>query len=263
MFSTLSIATLFVAGVSAGCMHGISLMRRAEGDFGYGDDNGPLLWHTLSPENSLCKTGRNQTPINIFAGQIAFLQEARTFNFQNADTGTIENLGSTIQVAAGGTTTIGSKVYNLQQFHVHTPSEHRIADLHYPLELHMVHQADDGSLLVIGLLYELTVDGSTTNLLTSITRNIDQIATAGASAPTGQLNFNFITRQLERSRLYDYSGSLTTPPCSEGVRWLVAENTLPLNVATYNAIKSVVKFNSRYTQNDPGEPNLLELACAA
>lgn len=263
MVSIWSIAALFVAGVSAGCMHGISLMRRAEGDFGYGDDNGPLLWHTLSPENSLCKTGRNQTPINIFDGQIAFLQEDRTFNFLNAQSGTVENLGTTIQVAAGGTTTIGSKAYNLQQFHVHTPSEHRIADLHYPLELHLVHQADDGALLVIGLLFELTVDGSTTNLLTSLTRNIDDIRTAGSSAGTGPLNFNFIARQLERSRLYDYSGSLTTPPCSEGVRWLVAENPLPLNVATYNAIKSVVRFNARFTQNDPGEQNLLELACAA
>lgn len=57
-----------------------------------------------------------------------------------------------------------------------------------------------------------------------------------------------------------YQGSLTTPPCSEGVTWLVSEKTLPVNVATYKAFKSIIKFNARYAQNAPGEENLITFA---
>lgn len=97
----------------------------------------------------------------------------------------------------------------------------------------------------------------------SIVSNLDEIATPGTKTETGPLNFGPIVNHLTSTPLYKYSGSLTTPPCSEGVTWLVASKTLPLDVNSYNKLKSVVRFNARYTQNAPGQTNLLALACAA
>jgi Eukaryotic-type carbonic anhydrase len=69
-----------------------------------------------------------------------------------------------------------------------------------------------------------------------------------------------ITKHLETTPLRQYSGSLTTPPCKEGITFLIAEQPLPINPASFNAMKKVLKFNSRFTQGTLGEPNLIEKA---
>lgn len=91
---------------------------------------------------------------------------------------------------------------------------------------------------------------------------MDQIAAPGASIQVNSLDFSEVVRQIRSQDLYQYSGSLTTPPCSEGVTWLVSKDPLPIAAATYNKAKRVMKFNSRYTQNNPGQQNLLEYEAA-
>ena len=184
-----------------------------------------------------------------------------------------------------GTATFDGTNYALKQFHFHTPSEHRIDEEYFPLEMHMVHQAtgpfphpktkcqkkkrssqltkapDNSSrVAVLSALFQLTTNGSTTDLITNVTKNLAEIATPGTVTETGPLDFTSLTAQLTTAPLLQYTGSLTTPPCTEGVLFLITQKPLPLNVATYNALKSVIRFNSRYTQNELGQPNLLVAA---
>jgi len=117
-----------------------------------------------------------------------------------------------------------------------------------------------GAIVVLAILFELTPDGSTTELLQAVIENIHKVAKPGSVTETGPLSFGELIWHLEASPLYQYSGSLTTPPCAEGVTFYVAKEPMRLDVSTYLALKKVMKFNSRYTQNTPGESNLLEVA---
>ena len=169
-----------------------------------------------------------------------------------------ENLGTTLETIVTGTTTFAGKAFTLQQFHMHTPSEHRINDEYFPLEIHMVHEAEDGALAVIAIPFQLTEDGSTTELLTAVTQNIEAVRTPGTITKTGALDFAELTNAIQTKPLFQYTGSLTTPPCAEGLTFLVMEEPMAINVKTYNAIKSVIKFNARYSQNKLQQTNLIQ-----
>lgn len=109
------------------------------------------------------------------------------------------------------------------------------------------------------MTFQLSEDGTTTELLTAVTENLSEITIPGTVTETGPLDFAPLIKHLETTPLFQYKGSLTTPPCAEGLTFLVTKEPLPLNVKTFNAIKSVVRFNSRYTQNSLGKENLLAL----
>ena len=79
-----------------------------------------------------------------------------------------ENLGTTLETIVTGNTTLGATTFTLQQFHMHSPSEHRVNEEYFPLEVHMVHEGPNGEIAVIALLFQLTEDGSTTDLLTNV-----------------------------------------------------------------------------------------------
>jgi hypothetical protein len=113
---------------------------------------------------------------------------------------------------------------------------------------------------VIAIPFQLTEDGSTTELLTSVIENLSKVTEPGTSTTTGPLDFGPLIEAIETRPLFQYSGSLTTPPCKEGLTFLVMEEPLALNVKTYNALKAVIKFNARYSQNKLGDVNLLTVA---
>lgn len=140
----LSLLLPLVATVSASCIHGTTFHRRSSNvqvaNFGFTGTDGPLKWASISPDYALCSTGKNQSPINI-DNTISLSGTPPVVNFPNVADAEFANLGSTLEVTVGGTTTFGGKTYDLKQYHFHTPSEHRIAEEYYPLELHMVHQA--------------------------------------------------------------------------------------------------------------------------
>lgn len=111
----------------------------------------------------------------------------------------------------------------------------------------------------MAVLFELSSD-CTTELLTGVIKNIKDIEEPGSVTKTGPLDFEPLIDHLQTKPLFQYAGSLTTPPCAEGVTFFVTKEPLPVNVETFLALKSVVKFNSRYTQNALGETNLLQVA---
>lgn len=110
----------------------------------------------------------------------------------------------------------------------------------------------------MALLFDLSE--ISTPLISKLAREAKRISIPGSLTKIGPLDMAAITKHLETTPLRQYSGSLTTPPCKEGITFLVAEQPLPINAAAFNAMKKVLKFNSRFTQGALGEPSLIEKA---
>lgn len=175
-----------------------------------------------------------------------------------------ENLGTTIEVIVNGTTSFNGSDFRLKQFHIHTPSEHRISEEFYPLEAHFVHEGvtDPTAITVVGVVFDLCTSANATSpILKGLAPHIEAIREPGTTTSIEEgLDFTGLIKHVQTSDIFQYSGSLTTPPCAEGVTFLIAKTPLAIDVATFNAIKSVVKFNARYTQGTLGEANLVEVA---
>jgi carbonic anhydrase len=265
--SNVVVAVSVLASARATCLHGTTFMRRNEGEipaptFSYEDETGPLNWHNLNENNTACNTGDMQAPI-VLTADIPFASEAPKWHVAPVPEAEFLNLGTTLEVMlkdAGGQLDYMGKSFKLVQCHMHTPSEHRIAREYYPIELHCVHQADSGDLAVVAIPFDLSEDGKTTDFLTAAVKNIADVAEPLTKTKTGPLDFSAIIGAVAAQNLYDYQGSLTTPPCAQGVQFLVLDAPMPVDVKTYNSIKKVIKFNSRPTQNMPGKQNLLQIA---
>ncbi|KAI0877915.1 alpha carbonic anhydrase [Hypoxylon argillaceum] len=269
-----------VFGFCGGRTH---LDRREEGaetvpiaTFGYIGAGGPVLWHHLSPANAICATGSNQSPINMVEGSFTLVPGSNlTVALPDtvADGATFENLGSTIEVVMeglGGTLELDGLSYELLQFHFHHPSEHIDNGVSLPMEMHMVFQRET-QLAVIGVYIDL-VDSASPNatrlrarsapstMLETIFSSIEGIATPGSTTTTPAFSMTELSDVLATAEFQRYSGSLTTPPCSEGVSWSVSTKNLMLSRETFAKVSDVVGFNSRFPQNTPGMANLLLLA---
>ncbi len=220
--------------------------------WGYSGENGPDTWANLTPVYASCGNGHSQSPIDISsAGTNATPQWAMEYNstaLQIAHHEHVEELinnGHTIQVTPkeGSRITYSGKQYNLKQFHFHTPSEHTIGGKHMPMEIHLVHQSDDKSLAVVGILVE---EGAHNN-------NFDQLIKYLPNSPGEKKNHDtveidiavHVPKQLDA---YHYTGSLTTPPCTEDVQWLVLKKFGHLDKTQLEAFSSRLKNNNRPTQ---------------
>lgn len=284
--SLTAFSTLLTA-ISADCYHGLST-RQADGTvkpnaFNYTALGGPLNWFGLSSANSACSEGKFQSPINIETSAISYATAGLIkMEVPSVQSAKFENLGSGMEVVMpNGTLVINGTTYPLAQFHFHTPSEHRVNNEYFPMECHFVFETSSmylshissavrpiltsqlgGSIAVVAFLLQLSTFGYTTPLFDSVFAHLDAITLPGTFTQTGPLDFSGIIHHLYSHGIYEYSGSLTTPPCSESVPWLISTEPLPVNVQTYNAVKSILKYNARYTQNSLGQPNLLENAAA-
>ena len=135
-----------------------------------------------------------------------------------------------------GQLTVDGKSYNLLQFHFHTPSEHYIGGLPYPMEVHFVHQAEDGQLGVIGVLMKL---GEESKAISKIWGAIAEQGTISLSAK------DLLPANLD---YFKYEGSLTTPPCSEGVQWHVVKEPITISEAQLIAFQELFPVNARPVQ---------------
>ncbi|PYH45895.1 carbonic anhydrase [Aspergillus saccharolyticus JOP 1030-1] len=249
------------------CLHDRTLARRAAQagtpSFGYSGAQGPLNWYGLDPQtNAACDLGKQQSPIAIDSTTIRPIDPGSvSFDIPSAEHVEFENLGYTLEVILpNGTLTVQDKQYTLAQFHFHTPSEHRIDEEHFPLEVHFVWTDETHGIAVVGFVFQLSDAGDCDSLFNSVFAHVESISEPGSATEIESLVFDGLAKHFESHDVFTYGGSLTTPPCSEGVSWFVSAEPLALDVHSYNQVKRVIRFNSRYTQNVPGDENLLEMA---
>jgi carbonic anhydrase len=190
----------------------------------YKGELGPEYWGDLSPKFVQCKVGLNQSPINIVD---TFDTDLPTLELDyNTSTVDLVNNGHTAQanVQPGNYLRVGGEVFELLQFHLHTPSEHRINGKSFLMETHYVHRNEKGELAVLALLHD---EGPRSEALDRLEREIPQEIDKPVAYRESLTGIPII--RVDKA-YYRYNGSLTTPPCSEGVRWYVLKQSSPVSL---------------------------------
>ncbi len=211
----------------------------------YDGDTGPAFWGDLDPDNWFCKNGKNQSPIDIVTTSV-ILSDVPNIQFHYEPSALkIENNGHTIEavVDSGSYMMINGLQYNLIQFHFHSLSEHKIDGMQYPLEAHFVNQAGNGDYSVIGILFKVGVENPN---LKPIWDHMPSKAEEEFDLHTN-LNIDNILPSDRRS--YQYSGSFTTPPCTEGVKWFMMKSIVDISQAQIDTFKAIYDHNYRPTQS--------------
>lgn len=211
--------------------------------WGYEGAEGPEFWGELSPDFALCSTGQEQTPIDVPVTAPTNPADI-TFNYQPTAL-TILNNGHTVQVNydAGSSIDVGGKTYQLKQFHFHTPSEHTMNGQATELELHLVHQSADGQFAVVGVMLK---QGADNPAFAPVFNNMP--AQASEPAAVGGVTLNAADLLPGERTYYRYNGSLTTPPCSEGVQWLLLNTPVEVSPAQASAFQAIFDLNARPVQ---------------
>ncbi len=208
-----------------------------DAQWGYTGANAPQAWADLNADNALCNAGLEQSPINLKNAEDVDLPPLNVeYKEGNAD---VLNNGRTIQVNAQGSggVLIGEEDYNLLQFHFHTPSEHYVDARPYPMELHMLHRAEDGRFGMIAVFITLGDDAN------------PAIETLWSAAQT-QAAITFSAQSLlpENLDYYKYQGSLATPPCTENIAWYILKTPITISQAQLNAFQAMFPLNARPVQ---------------
>ncbi|MGE0483967.1 MAG: carbonic anhydrase [Gammaproteobacteria bacterium] len=216
--------------------------------WGYTGDSGPAVWATLAPEYAECGTGTRQSPIDlpVAVGLDVPSEAPATLEvYHHEHSMDVVNNGHTVMVTYddGDALTYAGKRYALVQYHLHAPSEHTVGGQHFPLELHLVHRAEDGELAVVGVLLEKgTHQGGFDPVLAHLPGAVDE------RAHVEHVAIDVDTLLPAKRNAYAYLGSLTTPPCTEGVHWLVLRTPVELDAAQIEAFAAVLHDNARPVQ---------------
>lgn len=209
----------------------------------YEGEEGPEHWGDLDPSYAACSTGRAQSPIDIVDAQPVKLTDIQ-FDYQPSALNEFNN-GHTIQVNydAGSSITYNEDTYQLIQFHFHHESEHTLNGKHFPMELHLVHRDAAGNLAVVGVVLE---EGSADNdAFAAIFGNLP--SEKGTPEPT-ELTVDAAKLLPTDHHYTTYSGSLTTPPCTQGVRWLVLDTPVQVSAQQIEAFAALFESNARPVQ---------------
>ena len=222
-------STLLSATVALTLFTTLSIAKDSNAHWGYTGHEGPASWGELSPKYKICGMGKNQSPINVTTSLDADLA-AIAPEYKSASKEILNN-GHTIQVnvEAGSTLSVDGITFELKQFHFHTPSENHIDGKSFPLEAHFVHLDKEGNIAVLALMFE---EGEENKALSKVWEKMPKKANEKS-----ELKFSDISKALlpENKEYYRFNGSLTTPPCSEGVRWLVLKTPVSISKAQVEA----------------------------
>jgi len=217
----------------------------------YDGEHGPKHWGDLSPDFVQCRVGVNQSPINIVDSVEADLPPL-VLDYTTTRTIDLINNGHTAQmnVEPGSYLRVEGEMFELLQFHIHVPSEHWVDGEQFLLEVHFVHQNAGGELAVVAVLYNEGADPvNLARYISLIPREVDK-----------PIPFRIQLGELEVSSVdteyYRYNGSLTTPPCSEGVRWYVLKEILTISKERRDNFNELIGDDARGPQPINARPVL-------
>ena len=211
----------------------------------YEGNEDPSHWAELSPEFIKCAEGHFQSPIDLESYSAEkYHGDLLEFKY-HPSTVDLFNNGHTIQAIIEAQDEIliaNGHEYLLKQVHFHAPSEHQIDGIIYPMEMHMVHADESGKLAVVGIFIK---EGISNEELNTLWKKIpEQVEEHAHPTKTCDL-LNLIP---DTHPVFHYSGSLTTPPCSEGVEWFVLEKPIELSKAQISIFKKLYHHNNRPIQ---------------
>jgi carbonic anhydrase len=216
----------------------------------YEGETGPANWGRINPDWAKCGSGNRQSPIDIRDGMKVELEQI-AFDYKPSSFSVTDN-GHTVQVmlSGGNFITIQNRMYELVQFHFHRPSEERINGKGYEMVLHLVHKDAEGRLAVVALMLER---GRPQPTIQTVWNNLP-LEKLETSTPSIVLDPADLIPQ--RRDYFTYMGSLTTPPCSEGVLWLVMKEPLQASPAQMALFSRLYPLNSRPIQ--PGSGRMIK-----
>lgn len=208
----------------------------------YEGDEGPAHWGELSADYATCGSGKSQSPIDVTNPSPQDLANIE-FYYQPSKINILNN-GHTIQVNydSGSYIELDGTRYDLVQFHFHAPAEHSINGKLAESELHLVHKNADGNLAVVGVMIE---KGTENPAFKTVWENLPAEETA---VQTADADVNAADMLPTVQTTYRYDGSLTTPPCSEGVKWNVMTEPIQLSEAQLAAFTAIFEGNNRPVQ---------------
>jgi len=207
------------------------------------DYQNPKDWASANQQYQAC-AGINQSPIDIRDTVTANLPPLE-FNYHTTAK-SVQNIGHTMQIEfnQGASLVLDGQTFLLEQFHVHSPSENNINGQSYPMELHLVHASDKGELAVVALMFQYGLENEKLkHIWNSLPKNVGESNQLYSKNKAD----SYLPNNLE---YYRFNGSLTTPPCSEGVRWVVFKE---IQQASNEQIESFMELMG-HPNNRPIQP---------
>lgn len=214
----------------------LSMSATFASEWTYSGEHGAAHWADLSPEYASC-AGKAQSPINLTGFSDVDLPDLQ-FNYQAGGAEFLNN-GHTTQVnyQAGSTIQVDGKSFELKQFHFHAPSENHINGKSFPMEMHLVHKTAEGEVAVVALMFAPTPRHVNNVFIDKLWANMPK-KSGDSNTLDPALN---VGELLPKNRdYYRFEGSLTTPPCSEGLHWLVLKNPVPLSKAQWKYFAKII-----------------------
>ncbi len=215
----------------------------AHSTWSYSEKTGPEYWGDLKPEYKICKIGKNQSPIDISGAVSATLTPVNIYYDIKAKT--FLNNGHTLkaEMKDGAKLYIDGKEFRLLQFHFHTPSENTINGEYFPMEGHFVHSTKNGELAVVSVMFKI---GRHNPAMQKLINNMPKHAGEKKNICSANLKAkDLLPKSLE---YYRFNGSLTTPPCTEGVRWFVLKEPVQMSAEQVKEFEKIMGKNNRPIQ---------------
>jgi carbonic anhydrase len=209
----------------------------------YGVSHGPSHWGDLEPDFATCKTGHHQSPIDIRNPKKADLPTLH-FDYKPSPLHIVDN-GHTIMInyEPGSSLSVGENKYTLKQFHFHRPSEEKINGKSFEMTLHLVHADSEGKLAVVAVLLQ---EGKDNPLVRELWKDVPK--EKEKEAIFGHVQIDVSQLVPSDHGYYTFSGSLTTPPCSEDVTWFVLKHPMTISHAEVQRFSKLYRNDARPTQ---------------
>lgn len=232
-------------GVAGGATAAHAGKASHEAHWDYAGDYAPHAWGKMKPEFSSCGNGKMQSPVHIQPGD-SVPADLEPLGFEYGPLiGRIQHNGHTVQVDVQGNNmlVVRGKVYRLAQFHFHHPAEEMINYRGFPMVAHLVHKDSEGRLAVVALLMEV---GAENPVLAQAWARMPMKAGEQYALDAGRVS---VADALPKDRTYyAFQGSLTTPPCSEGVTWMVLKQPVQISMAQLDTFRRLFPLNARPVQ---------------